>query len=113
MPLSNGDVFVDDDDDSRPHTSSSSGWRIKPNSTQEVFVCFTENLACSKQPVEAPNACLVLGLSHPEPSLGIWPFLRCGKGGMKPPSPSQALSIPLLRTEAAIQCLRASWRNWG
>ena len=103
MPLSNGDVFVVDDDDNRPHTSSSSGWRIKPSSTQEVSVCFTENLAYSKQPAEAPNACLILGLSHLEPSVGTWPFLRCGEGGTKPPSPSQALSIPLLRTEDQLE----------
>ena len=81
MPLSNGDVFVDDDDDNRPHTSSSSGWRIKPNSTQEVFVCFTENLACSKQLAEAPNACLVLGLSILSPLLGSGLFSDAAREG--------------------------------
>ena len=120
MPLSNGDVFVVDDDDNRPHTSSSSGWRIKPSSTQEVSVCFTENLAYSKQPAEAPNACLILGLSHLEPSVGTWPFLRCGEGGTKPPSPSQALSIPLLRTEDQLEelglnltCQGNGYRKWA
>lgn len=112
MPLSNGDVFVVDDDDNRPPASSSSGWRIKPNSTQEVSVCFTENLAYSKQPAEAPNTCLVLGLSHPEPSVGIWPFLRCGEGGTKLPSSSQALSIPLLRTEVQLEELGLNLTYW-
>lgn len=74
---------------------------LNPIVHREVSVCFTENLAYSKQPAEAPNTCLVLGLSTPSPLLRSDLFSDVAREGTKLPSSSQALSIPLLGLRSA------------